>query len=65
MLQDLELKELGRISFSAGDTQPFLKEVQWSPDGNILLTAVNGQGLKLIDLPRDLQTITDTPGKTR
>lgn len=54
LLLDVELKELGRISWSASEKQPFLKGVQFSPDGNLILTAVNAQGLKLIDLPRDL-----------
>lgn len=53
--KDLELKELGRVSWTSAEHQPFLKGVQWSLDGNTLLTAVNGQGMKLIDLPRDLQ----------
>lgn len=53
-LIDVELKELGRISWSAAEKQPFLKCVQWSPDGTALLTAVNGQGMKVIDLPSDL-----------
>lgn len=50
----IELKELGRLSWPTAATQAYLKGLQWSPDGKKILTAVNGQGLKIIDLPEDL-----------
>lgn len=62
-LNDVELKELARISWSTCDdgNQPYSKGLLWSPDGNLVLTAVNGQGLKLVELPPDLQNSADTP----
>lgn len=52
---DIELKELSRISWSEDVyNQNYLKGCVWSPDGNHLLTAVNSQGLKLIEIPKDL-----------
>lgn len=39
--------------------QSYLRGVQWSPNGHHLLTNVNGQGLKLIDCPVDLQIKPD------
>lgn len=54
---DIELKELSRISWSEDVyNQNYLKGCLWSPDGHHLLTAVNGQGLKLIEIPEDLVT---------
>lgn len=60
---DVELKELSRLSFSPQiDKQPYLKGLQWSPDGNRILIAVNGQGLKIVDIPEDLRDVSSPSG---
>lgn len=57
------LVELARYSWR-GTTrnQRFLKGCLWSPDGTCALTAVNGDGMHVVELPQDLyasETVND------
>lgn len=63
---DVELKELCRISFAPQNdvvNQNYLKNLSFSPDGQFIATAVNGQGLKVIQLPRDLCSVPEPSSK--
>lgn len=47
--------ELSRYSWTGSQTnQRYLKGCHWSPDGTCILTAVNGEGMHVVELPRDL-----------
>lgn len=53
---NIKLKELGRASWTSDRLveQSYLRGCAWSPDGKSLLTAINRQGLKIVNLPEDL-----------
>lgn len=47
--------ELARCSWRGSKVnQKFLKGCLWSPDGTCVLTAINGEGMQVFELPRDL-----------
>lgn len=47
--------ELARCSWRGSKhNQKFLKGCLWSPDGTCALTAINGEGMQVFELPRDL-----------
>lgn len=52
---DRNVVELGRCSWrGSSKNQRYLKGCLWSPDGTCLLTTVNGDGMHVFEMPRDL-----------
>lgn len=52
---DNHVVELSRCTWlGSSRTQRFLKGCHWSPDGTCILTVVNGDGMHVLELPRDL-----------
>lgn len=52
---DDDIVELARCSWRGSThNQKFLKGCLWSPDGTCILTAINGEGMQVFELPRDL-----------
>lgn len=50
-----DVVELARCSWRGSKhNQKFLKGCLWSPDGTCALTAINGEGMQVFELPRDL-----------
>lgn len=55
--------ELSRYSWTGSQSnQKFLKGCLWSPDGTCILSAVNGDGMHVVELPRDLYSATVPSG---
>ena len=53
--QEKTVAELSRYSWRGStNRQRFLKGCHWSPDGTCVLTSVNGDGMHVVELPRDL-----------
>lgn len=55
------LVELSRYSWGTR-RQHYLNGCVWSPDGTCLLTAVNADGMHVVELPRDLYATTNGVG---
>lgn len=50
-----DVVELARCSWRGSrNNQKFLKGCLWSPDGTCVLTAINGEGMQVFELPHDL-----------
>lgn len=57
--------ELARCSWrGSSKNQRYLKGCLWSPDGTCLLTTVNGDGMQVFEMPRDLYGV-DTVSSER
>lgn len=55
--EEKQVTELARYAWrGSSKRQRFLKGCMWSPDGTCILTAVNGDGMHVVEMPGDLYT---------